>query len=229
MTRSPERPPPRRSISPPSGDRRDPYAWVGRLADEHPGDPGCLSPLLLNLLHLEPGERVHLPAGYLHAYLEGAGVELMAASDNVLRGGLTSKHIDVPELLRSLRFDAGLPIAPKPLDEAPGIRSYDVGETAFALTGWCPVTPAVPSPSTTSALRSSSPPAAPPRCTAAPRRWPSGTVGRRSWPRSTGPSASRAAARCGWPDPAGTHPLERSRRPVADGPAGAARPGLLPA
>ena len=120
------------------GDRRDPYGWVGRLAEEHPGDPGCLSPLLLNLLHLEPGERVHLPAGYLHAYLEGAGVELMAASDNVLRGGLTSKHIDVPELLRSLRFDAGLPIAPKPHDEAPGIRSYDVGETAFALTRLVP-------------------------------------------------------------------------------------------
>ena len=67
-----------------------------------------------------PGERVHLPAGYLHAYLEGAGVELMAASDNVLRGGLTSKHIDVPELLRSLRFEPGLPDDPDPARRSTG-------------------------------------------------------------------------------------------------------------
>lgn len=120
------------------GGRASPYTWVAHLAAEHPGDPGCISPLLLNLLRLAPGDRVHLPAGYLHAYLEGAGVEVMAASDNVLRGGLTSKHIDVPELLRSLRFDAGLPDDPDPVDEAPGVRSYDVGEEAFALTRLVP-------------------------------------------------------------------------------------------
>ena len=68
-------------------------------------DLGLLSFYLLNLVHLSPGEGMYLPAGILHAYLEGAGVELMANSNNVLRGGLTAKHIDVPELLRNISFD----------------------------------------------------------------------------------------------------------------------------
>jgi mannose-6-phosphate isomerase len=61
----------------------------------------------LNLVTLAPGEAVFLPAGNLHAYLQGTGVEIMASSDNVLRGGLTPKHVDVPELLRVLDFKAG--------------------------------------------------------------------------------------------------------------------------
>jgi phosphomannomutase len=68
-------------------------------------DRGLFSFYLLNLVHLRPGEGMYLPAGILHAYLAGAGVELMANSNNVLRGGLTPKHIDVPELLRNITFD----------------------------------------------------------------------------------------------------------------------------
>ncbi|MEV6299538.1 mannose-6-phosphate isomerase, class I [Actinoplanes sp. NPDC051861] len=76
-----------------------------RLAGHYPGDPGVLVALLLNLVRLAPGEAIWMPAGNLHAYLNGLGVELMAASDNVLRGGLTPKRVDVDELLRVLRFE----------------------------------------------------------------------------------------------------------------------------
>jgi mannose-6-phosphate isomerase len=79
-------------------------AWAGRLAQLYPGDIGLVVSLLLNLVRLEPGEAIYLPAGNLHAYLGGTGVELMASSDNVLRGGLTPKHVNVPELLRVLDF-----------------------------------------------------------------------------------------------------------------------------
>ena len=93
---------------------------VARLAEnivfigqEFPSDVGVLAALLLNHIVLEPGEAVFLPAGNLHAYLEGFGVEVMANSDNVLRGGLTSKHIDVDELMDVLIFS---PIADPTLD-----------------------------------------------------------------------------------------------------------------
>ncbi|MBP3043924.1 mannose-6-phosphate isomerase, class I [Arthrobacter jiangjiafuii] len=70
----------------------------------YPADPGVLLSLLLNRASLQPGEAVYLPAGNVHAYLNGLGIEVMASSDNVLRGGLTPKHIDVPELLRTIDF-----------------------------------------------------------------------------------------------------------------------------
>jgi len=82
-------------------------AWAVRLGARYPGDPGVVGALMLNLVRLEPGQALYLPAGNLHAYLEGVGVELMASSDNVLRGGLTPKHVDVPELLSVLDFGAG--------------------------------------------------------------------------------------------------------------------------
>ena len=72
---------------------------LARLHAAHPMDPGVLVALLLNRVSLAPGEALFLPAGNLHAYLEGLGIELMGPSDNVIRGGLTAKHIDVPELL----------------------------------------------------------------------------------------------------------------------------------
>ncbi|MEJ2102255.1 MAG: mannose-6-phosphate isomerase, class I [Desulfobacterales bacterium] len=81
------------------------FNWVLKLADDYPNDIGVLSPIFLNLICLEPGQAIYLDAGELHAYLHGLGVELMANSDNVLRGGLTSKHVDVPELLRILKFE----------------------------------------------------------------------------------------------------------------------------
>lgn len=82
-------------------------AWAQRLATQYPGDRGVLSALLLNLVHLNPGEGIYLGAGQLHAYLSGVGIELMASSDNVLRGGLTTKHVDVPELMKVLTVTDG--------------------------------------------------------------------------------------------------------------------------
>jgi mannose-6-phosphate isomerase len=102
------------------------------LGEAYPGDAGVLAALLLNLVVLQPGEALYLPAGNLHAYLSGAGVELMANSDNVLRGGLTSKHVDVPELLRVLDFRAGQP----PVlhgTEADGWIRYDTDVAEFLL------------------------------------------------------------------------------------------------
>ena len=77
------------------------------LGESYPGDAGVLAAALLNRLVLAPGEAIFLPAGNLHSYLRGAGVEVLANSDNVLRGGLTPKHVDVPELLRVLDFSYG--------------------------------------------------------------------------------------------------------------------------
>jgi mannose-6-phosphate isomerase len=98
-----------------SGAPMAPYqpelATVLSLNGEYPGDPGVLISLLLNRLSLEPGEAVYLPAGNVHAYLHGLGVEVMASSDNVLRGGLTPKFVDVPELLKTVVFESvGVPM-----------------------------------------------------------------------------------------------------------------------
>jgi len=83
------------------------FSWAVTIGVLYPGDVGIISALLLNLVKLSPGEAVYLPAGNLHAYLQGVGVEIMANSDNVLRGGLTPKHVDTRELLHVLRFNAG--------------------------------------------------------------------------------------------------------------------------
>lgn len=79
---------------------------VLELSEQYPGDAGVLAALLLNRVTLAPGEALYTGDGVLHAHLSGAGVELMANSDNVLRGGLTPKHVDVPELLKILDFGA---------------------------------------------------------------------------------------------------------------------------
>jgi mannose-6-phosphate isomerase len=101
----------RRSPAPP---KSDPAFWVLRAAEQFPlpeggCDRGLISIFLLNLIHLDPGQGTFQPARTLHAYLEGVTVELMANSDNVLRGGLTPKHVDVPELMRVLQFDSTKP------------------------------------------------------------------------------------------------------------------------
>ena len=98
----------------PPSDKDSPDYWALRAADNFPlpggrRDRGIFSIYLLNLVHLQPGQGTFQPAGVLHAYLEGVNVELMANSDNVLRGGLTSKHVDVPELLEILTFEGGTP------------------------------------------------------------------------------------------------------------------------
>lgn len=101
------------------------FALVRTLAGHYPGDSGVLIALMLNHVTLVKGEALYLPAGNIHAYLRGLGVELMASSDNVLRGGLTPKHVDVPELLRVLDFSA----APVPY-----LRPEIITETARVFT-----------------------------------------------------------------------------------------------
>lgn len=109
-------------------------ALAVRLASLYPGDIGIVSALLLELVHLEPGEAVYLGAGNLHAYLDGTGVEIMASSDNVLRGGLTKKHVDVAELLRVLDFAGGPAsvIRPRAVDEHEAV--YETPAREFRLS-----------------------------------------------------------------------------------------------
>ena len=90
---------------------------AGELAAVYPGDVGCLSPFFLNIVDLEPGQSLYLYSGILHTYIKGTGLELMASSDNVLRGGLTDKHIDIPEFLSIL--DAR-PYYPSVIQPIPG-------------------------------------------------------------------------------------------------------------
>ncbi|MBW4033082.1 MAG: mannose-6-phosphate isomerase, class I [Acidobacteria bacterium] len=114
----------------------DDDAWdtVRRLAGAFPGDPGIAISLLMHTAVLRPGEALYLPAGNIHAYLEGVGIELMAASDNVLRGGLTPKHVDVPELLKVLDFrPLPLPYL-EPERPQPGVAVYRPGAPDFVLT-----------------------------------------------------------------------------------------------
>jgi mannose-6-phosphate isomerase len=107
-------------------------AAAARLAGEHPGDLGIVASLLLRHAVLQPGEAVFLPAGGLHAYLHGAGVELLANSDNVVRAGLTAKHIDVPELLKLTDPAVGVPVVgPRPLGG--GLYVYDSPAPEFRL------------------------------------------------------------------------------------------------
>ena len=115
------------------GARSATAGWVLRLQEAYPDDVGVLAPLYLNLVCLSPGQAMYLAAGQLHAYLEGVGIELMANSDNVLRGGLTPKHIDVPELTRVLRFNAVEPKIIVPQDDHAMERVYAAGVAEFAL------------------------------------------------------------------------------------------------
>jgi mannose-6-phosphate isomerase len=115
--------------------------WIRQLAEAYPGDPGILSPLFLNLILLEPGEALFLPAGELHAYLDGVGVEIMANSDNVLRGGLTPKHVDVPELMARVRFMARRPPVLKPVPVSAAEAVYDTPAAEFRLSEVRPAGP----------------------------------------------------------------------------------------
>jgi mannose-6-phosphate isomerase len=116
------------------GPFADAFAWTPRLAALHPGDPGVVIALLLRLIHLQPGEALYLPAGNLHAYLRGVGVEVMATSDNVLRGGLTPKHVDVDELLRVLHFRAEPVPVLRPRPGWPGEEVYPTHARHFELS-----------------------------------------------------------------------------------------------
>ena len=108
---------------------------VLELGERYPGDAGVLAAMLLNRINLAPGEGIYLPAGNLHAYLNGIGFEVMANSDNVLRGGLTPKHVDVAELLRVLDFTPTDESALRPEIAGDGMELvYDTPAPEFAVS-----------------------------------------------------------------------------------------------
>ncbi|MGV9879114.1 mannose-6-phosphate isomerase, class I [Streptomyces sp. NPDC003006] len=110
------------------------YAPYADLAHHYPGDPGVIAAMLLNHVRLQPGEALFLGAGVPHAYLDGLGVEIMANSDNVLRCGLTPKHVDVPELLRIVRFEATDPGVLRPEASPAGEEVYETPIDEFRLS-----------------------------------------------------------------------------------------------
>ncbi|MEN8655695.1 mannose-6-phosphate isomerase, class I [Streptomyces sp. 21So2-11] len=110
------------------------YSPYASIAHHYPGDPGVIAAMLLNYVQLQPGEALFLGAGVPHAYLNGLGVEIMANSDNVLRCGLTPKHVDVPELLRVVRFEATDTGVLRPEASADGEELYDTPTDEFRLS-----------------------------------------------------------------------------------------------
>ena len=103
-----------------------------RVAGDHPGDLGVVAMLLMRHAVLAPGQAVFMPAGGLHAYLHGTGIELLANSDNVIRAGLTRKHVDVPELLTLLDPAVTVPVlTPAPLGD--GVTWFDTPAPEFRL------------------------------------------------------------------------------------------------
>ena len=107
--------------------------WLLKIHNEFPGDPGIISVAMLNLVQLRPGEAMFLPARQLHAYLFGLGIELMANSDNVLRGGLTEKYINVPELMEILDFTEKEITILRPEKIANGFMIYKTPAAEFQL------------------------------------------------------------------------------------------------
>ena len=103
------------------------------LVNEYPGDPGIVVALLMNRVALRRGEAIFVDHGVLHAYMSGLGIEIMAASDNVLRGGLTSKHIDVGELVAIGNFEPSPASVVVPVTLAPGVDLYAPGVAEFGL------------------------------------------------------------------------------------------------
>lgn len=115
------------------GDVADFARLALRLAEHHDEDPGVIAGLLMNHVVLQAGQAVHLGAGNLHCYLEGLGIEIMANSDNVVRGGLTGKHVDVDELVRVVSFRPGAPDLIVPTEVSPGLQVYQANEPEFCL------------------------------------------------------------------------------------------------
>jgi mannose-6-phosphate isomerase len=110
--------------------------WAQRIAGRYPGDGGVLVALLLNRVALQPGEAIFLAAGNLHAYLLGTGVEIMASSDNVVRGGLTTKHVDVDELLSIVDLTPLDDPVVRAVEVTAGRWRYDTSDTPFRLWRW---------------------------------------------------------------------------------------------
>ena len=116
----------------PSGPYAGACAAVVREAGNHPGDLGLVAMLLMRHVVLAPGQAVFMPAGGLHAYLQGTGIEVLANSDNVVRAGLTSKHVDVPELLKLLDPAVAVPVLP-PAPLAGEVSWFDTPAPEFRL------------------------------------------------------------------------------------------------
>lgn len=114
------------------GPDEDALAWVTRLAGLYPEDRGVVLVLLCEFVRLAPGDAVYVPAGCLHSYLSGLGVEVMAESDNVLRAGLTAKHVAAEELLAIIDYDSGAQIIR--FDPHAGRTDYNSGAAEFALS-----------------------------------------------------------------------------------------------
>ncbi|MFJ4582375.1 mannose-6-phosphate isomerase, class I [Streptomyces echinatus] len=110
------------------------YTPYADIAHHYPGDPGVIAAMLLNHVRLQPGEALFLGAGIPHAYLSGLAVEIMANSDNVLRCGLTPKHVDVPELLRIVRFEASDPGVLRPEASPDDEEVYETPIDEFRLS-----------------------------------------------------------------------------------------------
>lgn len=108
-------------------------ATAAQLDDDHPGDPSILAALLMNRVALAPGQQIHQPAGTIHAYLRGTGIEIMANSDNVMRGGLTGKHVDVDALLGIADLEPGPATPAGPVEVSPGLGVYDTPFPEFRL------------------------------------------------------------------------------------------------
>jgi mannose-6-phosphate isomerase len=114
---------------------KDPVAyWIHSLSEHFPGDIGILAPAFLNLIRLQREQALFLPAGCLHAYLRGTGIEIMASSDNVLRGGLTSKHVDVDELLKTVRLTPWRPELIRQIRLGDAESHYPCPATEFSLS-----------------------------------------------------------------------------------------------
>ena len=109
-------------------------AVLATLAGHFPDDPTVIAALLLNLVELEPGEALYTPPGRLHAFVSGAGIELMANSDNVLRAGLTSKHVDADELLAATDLRPAAPARIVPRTAGPAERVYPAPAEEFRLS-----------------------------------------------------------------------------------------------
>lgn len=118
-----------------AGERITALADLVLLLDEaYPGDRGILVATAMSQLFLEPGQSAHTPAGQVHAYVSGTAVEIMEASDNVMRAGLTPKHVDVEQMLAVLVPDQPAPPLRGPEEAAPGVHRYATWDPALSVT-----------------------------------------------------------------------------------------------
>lgn len=110
------------------------FSWILKLMDYYPGDVGCLAPIVLNLLKLHKWEAINLPSSQPHAYLKGTAIEIMANSDNVVRGGLTTKHKDIPEFIACLSFDSLKIEALKGIPQSDAFFVYPSENTEYRIS-----------------------------------------------------------------------------------------------